>query len=167
MSQWVKQWKFGFCRLFRLNMFWLVVEFSVAKVSFSYLWQLLTFSFGVSSNLLQQKNPKAEIVGICIFSRDNRSKKILAYNFRCWALLLWKIWRNPKRESEQLSKVTEAYFRFKEGVFNIAYSKMKFSKCIKPKRALDWKVEYFYTVIGNRNAPFWEIRFKIAIFTPS
>ena len=34
------------------------------KVSFSYLWQLLTFSFGVISNFSQQKSPTAKIIGL-------------------------------------------------------------------------------------------------------
>ena len=37
---------------------------SLAKVSSSYLWQLLTFSFGVSSNFSQQKSPTAKIIGL-------------------------------------------------------------------------------------------------------
>ena len=37
---------------------------SYFKVSFSYLWQLLTFSFGVSSNFSQQKSPTAKIIGL-------------------------------------------------------------------------------------------------------
>ena len=34
------------------------------KVSFSYLWQLLTFSFGVSSNFSQRKSTTAKIIGL-------------------------------------------------------------------------------------------------------
>ena len=46
--------------------FWklLVASPGCIKVSFSYLSLLLTFLFGVSSNLLQQKSPTAEIIVI-------------------------------------------------------------------------------------------------------
>ena len=40
------------------------LSFNWVKVSFSYLWQLLTFSFEVSSNFSQQKSLTAKIIGL-------------------------------------------------------------------------------------------------------
>ena len=57
---------------------------------------LTTFSFGVSSNLSQQKRLTAE--------------NICAYNFRCWALL-FKFEETPNEKVVNMSKLTKPYFR--------------------------------------------------------
>ena len=63
---------------------------------------LTTFSFGVSSNLSQQKSLTAQIVG---------PEKIYAYNFRCWLFGCDKFEETPNEKVVNMSKLTESYFK--------------------------------------------------------
>ena len=57
------------------------------KVSFSYLWQLLTFSFVVSSNFSQQESPTAKIIGLYFLGTIVPRKympTISAVGLFCW-----------------------------------------------------------------------------------
>ena len=67
-----------------------------------------TFLFVVSSNLLQQKSPTLEIIGI--FSRNDGSEKIHAKKF---PLLGSKFEETTNKKVSGLSKLTEFYFNIR------------------------------------------------------
>ena len=71
---------------------------------------LITFCFGVSSNLSQQKSPTAEILCICflrtIFWRKHLPKITAVALFSCD-----KFEEPPKQEVINMSKLNKFYFR--------------------------------------------------------
>ena len=87
------------------------LAFRYFKVSFSYLWQLLTFSFGVSSNLLQQKSPTAEIVGI-YFLGTIVPRKYRPIIFAVGLFCCEKFEETPNEKVSKLSKLNKSYFRW-------------------------------------------------------
>ena len=68
---------------------------------------LTTFSFGISSNLSQQKSPTAEIIGKYLFSRNNRPEKMYAVGLFYYD----KFEKIPNEKVVNMSKSTKPYFR--------------------------------------------------------
>ena len=65
-------------------------RYSNTKVRLINFDMMDNFSFGVSSNLSQQKSPTAEIIGIYFLGTivPRKYMPIISDNFHCWALLL-------------------------------------------------------------------------------
>ena len=80
-----------------------------SKVSFSYFWQLLTFSFRVSSNLLQQKSPTAEIIGI-YFLGTIAPRKYRPIIFAVGLFCCEKFEETPNEKVVNMSKLTKDLF---------------------------------------------------------
>ena len=71
-----------------------------------------TFSFGVSSNLSQQKSPTAEIIGIH-FLRTIVPRKHMPIISAVGLFCCDKFEETPNEKVVNMSKLTKSYFKFK------------------------------------------------------
>ena len=104
------------------------------KVSFSYLWQLLTYSFGVSSNFSQQKSPTAKSIGLNFLGTIVLRKYMPTIS----AVGLFCCNQFEENPNEKVSKVTETYFS--HFYFNNCYVVLRFLRNPLPQLVATWFV---------------------------